>query len=170
MTEQPPTGQPSEPSEGGEQSGPVPTPPAGSEATSGPPEAGAEGERTDERTKLRREAAKYRTERNAAREQLDRQAGVIAGLQRGQVETMVAQHLFDPQDIWRVEGVELDALLDDDGAVDPAKVDEAVSNAVKAKPHWAKPAPDFGGGVRKPVSGPPSFGEALKRQLGQQPR
>jgi hypothetical protein len=170
-------------SEGREESRPTHSPTgesATAEATSGverrsssAPEAGTEGGEptADERTRLRREAARYRVERNQAREQLDRQQNVIAGLQRGQIETMVAQHLFDPADIWRADGVELDALLDEDGAVDPAKVDEAVSNAVKAKPHWAKPSPDFGAGVRgQSTTGPPSFGEALKRQIGQQPR
>jgi hypothetical protein len=155
-----PTGQASEPSEGGELSLPPEIPPPGSDEPT-----------ADERTRLRREAARYRVERNEARQQLDRQQNVIAGLQRGQIETMVAQHLFDPADIWRAEGVELDALLDEDGAVDPAKVDEAVSNAIKAKPHWAKPSPDFGAGAgRGQAANGPSFGEALKRQIGEQPR
>jgi hypothetical protein len=167
---------PPDPSESREPSTPPDAPSEHSQAAetqSSALEAGTEGSSpsADERTRLRREAARYRVERNEARELIDRQQNVIAGLQRGQVETMVARHLFDPADIWRADGVELDTLLDEDGAVDPAKVDEAVSNAVKAKPHWARPSPDFGAGVRgQSTTGSPSFGAALKRQIGQPPR
>ena len=172
-TEGTPPEQTPERSEGREPSTPPETPAEGSlaaEGSPGTPEAPARGEPADELGRARREAAERRVKLREAEAERDQLRAVVAGLQRGQVETLVASRLFDPADIWRAEGVELDALLDDDGAVDSAKVDAAVSKAVAAKPHWARPGPDFGAGVRRSTpDGAPSFGAALKSRIGQQP-
>jgi hypothetical protein len=161
------------PQEGTEPSTPTPTPSEGSEGAQAPPatpEAGPEGEPTDELARVRREAAQRRVQLREAEAERDQLRGVVAGLQRGQVESMVVDRLFDPADLWRADDVSLEGLLDDEGGVDRAKVDAAVSKAIEAKPHWARPAPDFGAGVRgQAANGPPSFGEALKRSIGQQP-
>jgi hypothetical protein len=98
---------------------PEPTAP---EAT--PPES----EPTD---KPSREAAKYRTQLREAEAQRDSLAERVTAMQRAEVERLAASKLAKPQGVW-TNGAQLADLLDDEGAVDPLKVGEAVAAAVDA--------------------------------------
>ena len=136
-----------------------------------PPEAPADPEpstppdeaATDDVAALRREAANFRrrlreteSERDGLRERLDAR-------DRADAERIAAQVMGDGRDLW-VAGVELAALRDDDGALSPDLVNQAVERTLSDRPHWRRaPTVSFDGGARTtPPSGPPSFGEALK--------
>ena len=164
MTETPP-----EPQEGQQGATPPSTPPEGSEGSQGATDTSNEapgGDPTDERAKLRREAARYRTERNAVREERDRLREQVAGFRRQEVERLAAQRLRDGSDLW-TRDVELDSLLADDGSVDADAVNTAVDALVENKPHLRRPDPDFGGGARRgALTSQPSFGEMLKQVGG----
>ena len=66
---------------------------------------------------------------------------------RAEVERLVGDRLVDPADLWT--SVELASLRDDDGALDPVRVNEAVSALVERKPHFAPAPTNFNGGVRR---------------------
>ncbi|MDZ7883609.1 MAG: hypothetical protein U5N53_12140 [Mycobacterium sp.] len=101
----------------------------------------------EDRGAASREAAKYRRQlrdAEAARDQAaaerDQLGERLAALHRRQAETLAREHLADGADMFR-DGLELAALLDDDGNLDPAKVTAAAKAARKAHPHWAAPRP-----------------------------
>lgn len=99
-----------------------------------------EGEGSDERGAANREAAKYRRQLRDVEAQRDQLGERLAAMQRGQAETLAREHLADGADMFR-DGLELAALLDGDGNLDPAKVAAAAKAASKAHPHWAAPRP-----------------------------
>ncbi|MGE2723551.1 hypothetical protein [Mycolicibacterium pulveris] len=66
-------------------------------------------------------------ERNALQARLDT-------AQQREVESLVTGKLHDPSDLFRF-GPPLAELLDDNGTVDPAKVDAALAAVVQAHPH-----------------------------------
>jgi hypothetical protein len=117
----------------------------------------------DELSKVRREAADRRVKLRETEAERDQLRGQLAALQRAEVERLAADRLADPSDLWRHEGVELEALLADDGTPDPEAVVRAAADVVKAHPSWGRPLPDLGAGPRPPAASAPSFGEALKR-------
>ena len=167
MTETPPG-----PPEGRQPPTPTEPPPEGSQGIQEP--AAPEAEPTNDVARLRRESARYRTERNEVREERDRLRDTVAAYQRSAAEAIARERLEDASDLWR-DGLDLGELLAEDGTVDGDRVVEAVERVVEAHPGWAKgrrvPDPDFAAGVRgQAANGPPSFGEALKGQLGQQSR
>lgn len=86
-----------------------------------------------------REAAKYRTKLREAEAQRDTLSGRLEALQRREAERLAAAHLADGADLWRGDGVELAALLDDDGNLDPAKVAENAAATLESHPHWKRP-------------------------------
>jgi len=100
-----------------------------------------------------REAAKYRRQLREAEAARDALGERLAALQRGQAETFAREHLADGADLWR-DGLDLTALLDDDGNLDAAKVAEAARAARKAHPHWAAPT--------VPKRNPASVGAGLR--------
>ncbi|WP_204806301.1 hypothetical protein [Mycobacterium riyadhense] len=104
------------------------TAPAGSEIEA--PEDGHEN----------REAAKYRHRAKTAEAERDRLAERVTVLQRAEVERLAAAKLADGQDVWR-DGAELAGLLDDNGDVDPGKVDQLITSLLDAHQHWRKLAP-----------------------------
>jgi len=65
---------------------------------------------------------------------------------RADVEAIAAQRLHDATDLWA--SVE---LAEHDGGFAPDKVGEAVTALVKAKPHLARPGPQFDLGNRRPA-------------------
>ncbi|SHT24389.1 Uncharacterised protein [Mycobacteroides abscessus subsp. abscessus] len=120
-------------------------------ATAPDPE-GDTGEGADggDRGTASREAAKYRRQLRDAEAQRDQiaverdQLGErLAAMQRREAETLAREHLADGADMWR-DGLELSAILGDDGDLDPAKVTAAAKAARKAHPHWAATPPRKG--------------------------
>jgi hypothetical protein len=77
----------------------------------------------------------------------------------GPGQPLTARGLQNPADLW-VTGVKLDDL-DDDGNVDPARVDAAVAALLKDRPHWGQPAVNFNGGYGRLVPTSWSFGDFL---------
>jgi hypothetical protein len=118
----------------------------------------------DDTAALRKEAASYRRRLRDSESETERLAQRVAEMQRTAVEAQVSGpgKLADGSDIW-LSGVKLEDLLDDDGAINAEKVDEALQRALADHPGWKERTPGLGGGVRgtgQPSA--PSFGEALK--------
>ncbi|OBJ97083.1 MULTISPECIES: hypothetical protein [Mycolicibacterium] len=116
-----------------------------------------------ERGAASREAAKYRRQLRdveAQRDQIgaerDQLADRIATMQRVEAERLAVHHLADGADMWR-DGLELSAVLDDDGNLDPAKVTAAAKAARKAHPHWA---------ASRPYTGHPKRGQLASGATG----
>ncbi|WP_131809586.1 hypothetical protein [Mycolicibacter sinensis] len=78
--------------------------------------------------------ARYRVERNQAREERDALAEQVRELQRRDAERLAARGLSQPADLFALGGVELGDLLDDSGFVDPDKVSEVVSDILGSRP------------------------------------
>lgn len=76
--------------------------------------------------------------------------------------------LARPEDLWQ-GGVQLEKLLDDEGAIDPKKVEAAQEKVPAEHPDWrGQPvAKSFDGGARESARiGGPDFGRALKEAAG----
>lgn len=82
-----------------------------------------------------KEARKYRRRAQTAEAERDALKTRLEVLQRGEVERLVADRLADPADVWR-DGATLDNLLDEDGNIDPRRVDELTSSLLAAHSHW----------------------------------
>lgn len=122
----------------------------------------------EEGTPATREA-RYRTERNAAREQVTALTERVQRLQRAEVERLAGAKLAAAADLWTVAGVQPADLLTDDGAVDPAKVDAATRALLDTRPGLARGAAlrvDFGQGQRGGQSLPEgaSWSQVLRPQ------
>jgi hypothetical protein len=129
-----------------------------------PPANADDGQASAETTRLRREAARYRTSLRDTEAERDGLRDRLNKYRRQDVDALVANRLANADDLFLVST--MDDLVNDDGDVDPEKVGAAVDAALEARPHWASPPaerPDFGGGARPGHREAPSFGEALKQ-------
>lgn len=124
---------------------------------------------------LRKEAASHRRKARAAEAERDALAGRVEALQRAEAQRVAGmisegfRPLSDPSDLWRAEGVELSAMLAEDGTVDPERVREAARGVGIAHPSWVhRPPVDFDGGKGSgsQIDDVPSFGAALKGGRG----
>lgn len=95
--------------------------PAGTQTNSGP-DAGAGGSEQQGAS-----GGKYRERLAAAESERDELRGVVDGLRKQMVETMIDD--LKPAAFWAGSGVDVDALLTEDGNVDPEKVAAAVGVA-----------------------------------------
>jgi hypothetical protein len=92
-----------------------------------------------------------RKARKAAEKQLAALGGRVEALQRAEVERIAGQQagdyrpLADPSDLWRADGVELGALLNEVGDIDPDRVRATVGGVLEARPHWAVRQPPASG-------------------------
>lgn len=93
------------------------------------------GQDAGQPTKGNREA-KYRTERNSARESLAAAEARIEAMQLREVERLAAD-LAQPSDLFEVGGVTLADLLSESGDVDNDAVTEAVSALIEQRPGLA---------------------------------
>ena len=75
--------------------------------------------------------ARQRVELRETRAKLER-------MQKAEVERHATGKLAQTSDVW-LDGLTVDAVCDEDGDIDPAKVDEAIDALLAAHPHWAKP-------------------------------
>lgn len=73
-----------------------------------------------------REAAKYRTKLREVEAELETSRGRLVAQQQAHVELMAGRMLDKPEVLWTT-GVEVDALLDDDGMIDQGKLVEAIT-------------------------------------------
>lgn len=93
-----------------------------------------------------REAAKWRTKLRDAESRIaeltrdsETKVGALTArvehMQRNEVQRLVADRLADPADVWR-DGAQLADVLDENGDVDPAKVNDLVGGLLQAHKHW----------------------------------
>ncbi|MGK2881305.1 MAG: hypothetical protein ACSLE6_11085 [Mycobacterium sp.] len=102
------------------------------------------------------EAAKYRRRLRDTEKQRDALLTRVEHLQRAEIERLVADKFRDPADLWR-DGAQLAELLDDDGHIDPKKVDTVASNVLAAHEHWGpQPSPPRYNGPRSGAGSPPT--------------
>lgn len=125
-----------------------------------------------DRSSPNREAAKYRTRLREVETERD---GLVARVERHQladVARLVDGRLAQPDDLLAY-GVQLSALLDDQGDVDPALVDTALLGLLDARPGLAAAAPsdgprfpDLGGGKRgaSTDAGGSSWGQVIGQE------
>jgi len=123
--------------------------------TPGTPEAGNGSQKANKE-------ARYRTERNAAREALTAAEARIERMQRAEVERLAADAgLAHASDVFTMSGNDLADYLDDDGNVDPEKVAADVAAVLTERPGLRKNAPVFdptqGLGGGKPKQPTPSW-------------
>ena len=107
--------------------------------------------------------ARNRVELKAAKERLKR-------MQRSEVERIAATKLASAADVW-LDGLTLDALLNEDGDLDAEKLDAHLDALLEARPHW-KSAPKAGlhprrGGMQSGAVSPgqqrsPSWASAIR--------
>jgi hypothetical protein len=107
--------------------------------------------------------ARYRVERNEAREALATAEARIAQFQRAEVERLASESLAMPGDLLTLSGNELSEYLDDDGNVDPEKVAADVAVILAERPGIGKAHPRAfdptqGHGGRHPSKQAPSWG------------
>ncbi|MCD5421383.1 hypothetical protein LRS71_17765 [Rhodococcus pyridinivorans] len=130
-------------------------------------EGNAAGGSTDSGTDGLREARdRYRTERDASRQELTAAQARIERMQRAEVERVAGEYLAMPGDLFSLSGNELADYLDDDGNVDPEKVTTDVAAVLTERPGLRKNAPAFdptqGTGGGKPKPGEPSLAAMIK--------
>lgn len=136
-------------------------PPAG-EGTGEPDD----GSQSPDGSKGSREA-RYRTERNAAREELATAHGRIEAYQRAEVERLAAEHLAVPADFWLSENAVADYVDPETGAVDADRVAEDVRLLIEERPRLGSRSPAFdpsrgmGGGT--PPAKVASWSSAFRR-------
>lgn len=104
--------------------------------------------------------ARYRVQRNEAREQLAAANDRIARLQRAEVERLAGASLSRPEDLFTLSGNDVADYLDDNGNVDPDKVAADVNVILAERPGLGPaPAVDRSQGFGIPLTGtaPPDF-------------
>lgn len=118
-------------------------PAEGAETASGAPEPAAPIDDTsdgnDTRSgadSARNEAAKRRRQLRDTEAERDQWRQRAESLQRAEVERRAAAKLGDGADIWR-DGATVADVLDDDGTIDTAKIENIVAELLVAHPHWA---------------------------------
>ena len=115
-----------------------------------PPAVPAEGDATPDQDGPGREAARYRRALRETESERDGLRGRVTALQRSEVQRIASEVLQVPASIW-TSGVQLDALLSEDGSVDPTLVSAAATSALTSvglAPRMRNPAPDHGQGQR----------------------
>ncbi|MCP2626506.1 hypothetical protein NLB33_27050 [Mycolicibacterium smegmatis] len=83
--------------------------------------------------------ARYRIERNHAREQLAAATERIARMQRAEIERLAAASLSHPDDLFTLSGNDVADYLTEDGDIDPEKVDADIATIVAERPGLMKP-------------------------------
>lgn len=92
---------------------------------------------------------RYRERLTTAEAEADRLRGMVESMQRAEVDRLAGAQLADAADLWRGDNAPAMAdLLGDDGRVDPAKVDGAVSAVLVEHPHWRAPMARYRGEMR----------------------
>lgn len=110
--------------------------------------------------------ARYRVERNQAREELTTAQARIEAMNRREVERLAGEHLAMPGDLFSLSGNELADYLTEDGEVDPEKVAADVAVIVAERPGLRKPSPysdpSQGRGGAAPKASTPTFADLFK--------
>lgn len=86
----------------------------------------------------RNREARYRTERNEARAQVEQLQARVDALLTREVERLAGARLAQGADLLTVGGVKLADVVDDNGDPDPGKVDAAVAALLRQRPRLAR--------------------------------
>jgi hypothetical protein len=112
------------------------------------------------------EAAKYRVQRNEAREALTEASGRIEALQVREVERLASEHLAQPADLLSLGGVSLADLVTPEGYVDHEAVAEAAAAVIDSRPGLARNpkvrATDLSQGMGGGGAGQPNWGDLFR--------
>lgn len=109
--------------------------------------------------------ARYRVERNEAREALATARARIERMQRAEVERLAADKLSHPADLFSLSGNELADYLTQDGDVDAEKVAADVAAILAERPGLRRNTPGYDptqGYGGRPPKGSPSFADLMK--------
>lgn len=87
--------------------------------------------------KANAEAAKYRTQRNELRAELEAAQERIAKLQRAEAERLASEVLAEPSDLFTLGGKELADLLDEHGDLNAEAIAATAKAIVEARPGLA---------------------------------
>jgi hypothetical protein len=90
---------------------------------------------------------RYREQLRESEADRDKLRGLLESAQRAEIARLASPMLADPADLYR-DNVSVADLLDDNGSVDPAKVDSAVSGVLEQHAHWASSRAVFRGELR----------------------
>lgn len=132
--------------------------------TPGTPES--QGGSETETPKGNREA-RYRVERNEARQERDAMAARLQGLQTAELHRLAGEHLAQAEDI-TLSGKSLADFLTPEGRVDHAAVAEAAADVIESRPGLAKYPkdravdPSQGSGNNRPGKAPITWGDLLR--------
>jgi len=102
--------------------------------------AAPEADPADDTGKVRpgNREARYRVERNQAREALESAEALLGGYRSREIERLAAVYLSQPSDLLTLGEVTLTSLLTDDGFVDAEAVASAAAALVESRPGLAK--------------------------------
>ncbi|WP_420880751.1 hypothetical protein [Rhodococcus sp. (in: high G+C Gram-positive bacteria)] len=122
---------------------------------------------TDNGAQRPNKEARYRTERNQAREELTAAQARIERMQRSEIERLAADAgLAHASDVFTLSGNGPVDYLDDDGNVDPARVAADVAAVLEERPGLRKISPAFdpsqGHGGAKQKAPAPSWGALFR--------
>lgn len=111
--------------------------------------------------------ARYRVERNEARQERDALKARIESLQTRELERLASKSLSNPADLLTLSGKTLADLLDENGDVDPDLVSDLVADVLGTRPGLKKldRAVDIsqGHGNQGPGKGQPSFADLFRK-------
>jgi len=103
------------------------------------PESGTEPEGSEPpAASANAEAARYRTRLRETEAERDRLAAMVETLQRAEVARLASQHLAQGTDLLEYGMVGLDALIGEDGRVDPDQVGLATATLLAERPGLGK--------------------------------
>ena len=132
--------------------------------TSGTPED-QDGSEADAPPKGNKEA-RFRQERNEARDQLAAANARIERMQRAEIERLAADGLSHPADLFSLSGNELADYLTEDGDVDADKVSADVAAVLAERPGLRRNHPAFdptqGFGGKEPAKRELTWADLLK--------
>ncbi|MBZ4620991.1 hypothetical protein [Mycobacterium avium] len=115
------------------------------------------------------EAAKYRRQLRDTEAQRDALAERLTGYQKRECESVVADLLDVPADLWDVAGLDVADMYADDGTVDADKVRFAAGTLAEMRPRLAKPPTpqaswgQGSGGIAPAGGGEVSWSDVIKR-------
>lgn len=125
------------------------------------------GQGNDTREVRQNREARYRVERNEARQERDALQARIETLQTRELERLASKSLSNPADLLTLSGKSLADLLDENGDVDPDLVSDLVADVLGTRPGLKKldRAVDFsqGHGNQGPGKGQPSFADLFRQ-------
>jgi hypothetical protein len=97
---------------------------------------------------------RYREQLRDAEADRDRLSGLVESMRRSEVERQAAGRLADAADLFH-GGATVADMLDDSGAVDPAKVDSAITGLLEKHAHWATPRARYDGPLQSGATSVP---------------